>query len=76
MVFLNNLPPVSYVEGIISLLANMGVLWLLLGLISLIILPLPFLFYSLKNYKLPSISLGLHFAITWYAKLINFQNSH
>jgi cell division protein FtsW (lipid II flippase) len=62
-VFLDSLPPVAYVEGILSLLANMGSIWLTLGVLSLIILPVPFILFPPKNLKLPSICVGLYFII-------------
>ena len=62
-VFLDNLPPVVHVEGILSLLSNMGLLWLTLGVLSLIILPVPFILFPPKNLKLPSICVGLYFII-------------
>jgi cell division protein FtsW (lipid II flippase) len=62
-VFLDKLPPVAYVENIVSLVGNMGIIWLGLGVISLVILPLPFIFFSPKKYKLLSISFGLYFII-------------
>ena len=62
-VFLDGLPPVSYVENIVSLVANMGIIWLSLGVISLLILPLPFIFFSPKKYKLLSVSIGMYFII-------------
>jgi hypothetical protein len=62
-VFLDKLPPVSYVENIISLVANMGIIWLSLGVVSLAILPLPFIFFSPKKYKLLSVSIGMYFII-------------
>ncbi|MBM7868608.1 cell division protein FtsW (lipid II flippase) [Clostridium pascui] len=62
-VFLDSLPAVAYVEGILGLLKNVGLVWFILGLISLIMLPVPFIFFSPKNLKLPSICLGLYFMI-------------
>lgn len=62
-VFLDSLPPVAYVEGILSLLANMGLIWLTLGVLSLLILPVPFILFPPKGLKLPSISIGLYFII-------------
>ncbi|WP_443662440.1 cell division protein [Clostridium sp.] len=61
--FLDGLPPVSYVENIVSLVANMGIIWLSLGIISLVILPLPFIFFPPKKYKLLSVSIGIYFII-------------
>ncbi|MBW9147637.1 cell division protein [Clostridium sp. CM028] len=62
-VFLDGLQPVSYVENIVSLVASMGIIWLSLGVISLVILPLPFIFFSPKKYKLLSLSIGMYFII-------------
>jgi cell division protein FtsW (lipid II flippase) len=62
-VFLDNLPPVAYVEGILSLIANIGLIWLILGVLSLIILPVPFILFPPKNLKLPSLCVGLYFII-------------
>lgn len=68
-VFLDTLPPVSYVEGILSLLANMGLIWLTLGVLSLIILPVPFILFPPKHLKLPSTCLGLYFMIVLISTL-------
>ncbi|MHB9943407.1 cell division protein [Clostridium sporogenes] len=62
-IFLDGLASVSYVEGIISLVANMGIIWLILGVISLMILPLPFLFFPPKEHKLLSLSIGIYFIV-------------
>lgn len=62
-VFLDNLPAVAYVERIVNLLANMGLIWLIIGVISLAILPIPFMLFPPKNLKLPSICVGLYFII-------------
>ena len=62
-IFLDGLPPVSYVEEIVSLVANMGIIWLVLGIISLVILPLPFILFPSKNSKLLSICIGIYFII-------------
>jgi cell division protein FtsW (lipid II flippase) len=61
--FLDSLPAVAYVERIVSLLANMGLIWLIIGVISLSILPIPFMLFPPKNLKLPSICVGLYFII-------------
>ena len=68
-VFLDGLPPVSYVENIVSLVANMGTIWLTLGVISLVILPLPFIFFPPKKYKLLSVSIGMYFIIVLISTL-------
>lgn len=62
-VFLDNLPAVAYVEEIVGLLANMGLLWIALGVISLVILPVPFILFPPKNLILPSRCLGLYFIL-------------
>jgi cell division protein FtsW (lipid II flippase) len=62
-VFLDNLPAVAYVEGIVGLLGNIGLLWSVLGVITLIILPVPFILFPPKNLILPSICLGLYFIL-------------
>lgn len=61
--YLDALPPVSYVEEILRLAANIGILWLVLGVISLIILPLPFIIFPQKNSKLLSRCIGIYFVI-------------
>jgi len=62
-VFLDDLPAVAYVEKIVSLLANMGLMWFIVGVISLALLPMPFILFPPKNFKLPSICVGLYFMI-------------
>lgn len=61
--YLDALPPVSYVEEILSMAANIGIIWLVLGVISLIILPLPFIIFPKKNSKLLSMCIGIYFII-------------
>ncbi|MBU3111949.1 cell division protein [Clostridium lacusfryxellense] len=68
--FLDELPPVSYVENIVILVANMGLIWLCLGVISLVILPLPFIFFPPKKYKLLSVSIGMYFIIILISTLL------
>jgi len=60
---LDTLPPVSYVEEILSLSANIGMIWLVLGVTSLLILPLPFIFFPRKNSELLSRCIGIYFVI-------------
>ncbi|MBK1812166.1 FtsW/RodA/SpoVE family cell cycle protein [Clostridium sp. YIM B02505] len=62
-VFLDTLPPVTYVEGILNLVGNMGLVFLVLGIMFLIILPLPFILSPPKDLKIPSICIGLYFII-------------
>ena len=68
-VFLDSLPPVAYVEKIVNMVAGMGVFWLVLGIVSLIILPLPFILSPPRNFRLLSICLGLYFAIVTVSTL-------
>ena len=62
-IFLDSLPPVSYVEKIVNMVSNMGIIWLVLGICSLVILPLPFILFPSKNSKLLSICIGIYFII-------------
>jgi hypothetical protein len=36
--YLDNLPPVNYVERIVNMVADMGLIWLILGVASLVAL--------------------------------------
>ncbi|PGL70400.1 cell division protein [Bacillus sp. AFS055030] len=60
---LDQLAPVSYVEDILSLVKEMGIGWLIIGLISLFILPMPFFLSPPTNAKPLSFSLGTYFLI-------------
>lgn len=60
---LDHLPPVSYVEGIVSMVAQMGMVWLICGTISLAILPMHFLIFPPQNAKLVSRCIGLYFIL-------------
>jgi hypothetical protein len=62
-IYLDGLPPVAYVEGIVSLVASMGQIWLVLGIISLALLPMPFILFPPRKLKLPSVCIGLYFII-------------
>ncbi|GAA0127138.1 hypothetical protein UT300019_30420 [Clostridium sp. CTA-19] len=62
-IHLDSLSPVSYVEEILNLVANMGQVWFLLGIVSLVILPTPFILFPPKKLKLPSICIGIYFII-------------
>ncbi len=46
--YLDNLPPVNYVERIVNMLADMGLIWLILGVASLVALPVPFYYFRPK----------------------------
>ncbi|MBP1042374.1 hypothetical protein I6N95_15240 [Vagococcus sp. BWB3-3] len=58
-VFIDNLAPVSYVENILFLVKDMGMLWFIFGIISLILLVLPF--FTLRAYHWSYVSLGVYF---------------
>lgn len=58
-VFLDDLGAVPYVEHIIFLVADMGEAWFILGILSLILLLLPFLFFGKATSA--SLSLGIYF---------------
>ncbi len=62
-VYLDKLPPVEYVERIVWMAANEGVVWMSLGIVSLILLPLPFLFFPPDNGVLISRCIGLYYII-------------
>ncbi len=62
-IYLDNLPPVAYVEDIVRMVSKMGIVWLALGITSLVILPLPFILFPPQNSKLLSICLGIHFIV-------------
>lgn len=62
-IHLDGLAPVSYVEEIVSLVTNIGIIWFVLGVISLIILPLPFIFFPPKEYELLSLCIGIYFIV-------------
>ena len=67
-VFLDDLAPVPYVEHIIFLVADLGNVWFILGILSLILLLSPFFFYGKKN--IISLSLGVYFLMTMIVTLI------
>lgn len=60
--FLDDLAPVPFVEQIIFLVADMGNVWLIIGILSLIMLLLPFFLYGREN--IISLSLGIYFSLT------------
>lgn len=68
-VYLDALPPVDYVEDIVKMVAEMGSVWFVLGITSLLILPLPFILFPPRNSKLLSICLGIYFAIVLISTL-------
>lgn len=69
-IFLDSLAPVPYVEEILQMVSDMGILWSVLGLVSLAILPLTFILLAPRSDKLLSRCVGLYFIIviisTWF----------
>lgn len=61
--FLDGLEPVSYVEGIITLVSDMGMIWFVLGIISLAILSLTFFILPPKENKMLSMCFGIYFMV-------------
>ncbi|GAA4271798.1 hypothetical protein U6A24_14505 [Aquimarina gracilis] len=61
--FLDELPPVDYVEGILSMTWEMGIVLFILAVLSLIVLPLPFFLFKTRINQSISISLGIYFSI-------------
>lgn len=61
-IFLDELAAVPYVENIIFLVGDMGIGWFILGIVSLLLLLVPFFF--LGKATLVFLSLGVYFLIT------------
>ena len=61
--YLDKLPPVNYVEEIVNLVADMGLFWLVLGIMSLAVLPMPFLLFPPENAKSISRYIGGYYVI-------------
>ncbi|WP_251284647.1 hypothetical protein [Cytobacillus sp. AMY 15.2] len=66
-IFIDDLAPVPYVEDIIFLVADLGIVWLILGILSLLLLLSPFFYYGRSN--IISLSLGVYFLITMIVTL-------
>ena len=62
-VFLDKLEPVSYVEGILGLLNNISPIWLVLGIISLVLIPLPYFLFPSNKFRVLSVGIGLYYCI-------------
>ncbi len=60
---LDSLPPVSYVEGIVGLTGSLGWLWWAAGVLSLVLLPLPFLLFPPRHLRLLSRCLGVYYSV-------------
>lgn len=68
-IYLDNLPPVAYVEDIVKMVSEMGIVGLAFGITSLVILPLPFILFPPQNSKLLSICLGIYFIVVLISTL-------
>lgn len=68
-VFVDNLAPVSYVEGILGLISNISPILLVLGLLSLILVPLPFILFQPEEFRLLSICIGLYYILIMISTL-------
>lgn len=68
-VFLDNLPPVAYVEGILTMAADVGLPWLILGILSLTAFPMPFLLFPPKNREILSRCIGFYYVIIMLSAL-------
>lgn len=62
-IFLDSLPSVTYVEEIIRLVIEMGFMWTIFGIVSLIILIFPFILFPRNGYKLLSRCIGLYYIL-------------
>ncbi|MDD2371313.1 MAG: cell division protein [Firmicutes bacterium] len=62
-IFVDNLSPVSYVEGILGLLNNVSPILLVMGIITLILIPLPFILFPPKEFRRLSICIGLYYSL-------------
>ncbi len=60
--FLDNLPPVDYVEEILQMTKKIGTIWFILSVLSLILLPIPFFVFKTEKNKSICISLGIYFS--------------
>ncbi|MCM3708443.1 MULTISPECIES: hypothetical protein [Cytobacillus] len=66
-IFIDDLAPVPYVEDIIFLVADLGIVWLIFGVLSLLLLLSPFFYYGRNN--IVSLSLGVYFLMAMIVTL-------
>ena len=59
----DHLPPVDYVERILMMVADMGGIWFVSGIISLAILPAPFLLFPPKHAVSVSRYIGCYYIV-------------
>ena len=68
-IFLDGLEPVLYVEGIFTLIANMGMISLIFGILSIVLMILPFFMISTKKNQGLSVCFGLYFIAIFASNL-------
>lgn len=68
-IFLDNLAPVSYVEGILGLLNNMSPILLVTGIILLILIPFQFILYPPAEFRRLYICIGIYYSLIMIAAL-------
>lgn len=61
--FLDKLPPVDYVEGILLMTQEIGTVLFILAVLSLLMLPLPFFLFKARGNQSISISLGIYYSV-------------
>lgn len=62
-IFLDSLQPVNYTKGILKMLGEVSIWLYILGLISIFLIPIPFLIFSSEKNKIISICLALYYWI-------------
>ena len=62
-IFLDSLQPVNYTKGILKMLGEVSIWLYILGLISIFLIPIPFLIFSSEKNKIISICLTLYYWI-------------
>lgn len=67
-IFLDDLAPVPYVEDILFLVSDLGNVWFIIGIFSLLLLVCPFFLFGSKGFV--SLSLGVYFLITMIVTFI------
>ncbi|WP_299441617.1 hypothetical protein [uncultured Aquimarina sp.] len=67
--FLDDLPPVNYVEEILQMTKGIGTTWYIFSVLSLILLPIPFFIFKTEKNKSICISLGIYFSVVLLSTL-------
>lgn len=72
-IFLDSLQPVNHTEGILKMLGEVSIWLYILGLISIFLIPIPFLIFSSEKNKIISICIALYYwIIALFSLLGNF----